>query len=76
MKRPQLTAREQKVFDFLRHYKKMHDGNSPSVREVADSYNATPKSALDVLRRLQFKQYIDWTDNTARSIKILKDEMK
>ena len=51
------STRDQ-VFDFLVRYKLAHDGNSPSLREIADACNIVLSGAHYHLTRLQLDNRI------------------
>jgi SOS-response transcriptional repressor LexA len=66
-----LTERQKSVLKFIDDYKKKNEGMAPSIREIADSYDATPGAAYVVLNALKRKGYLMY-DRRPRSIKILK----
>jgi hypothetical protein len=60
-----------RIFDFLVRYKQEHDGNSPSMREVADACHVVLSAAHFHLLRLERDHRIHLNDNRSRAIEIV-----
>lgn len=59
------------VFDFICQFKAAHDGNSPSVREIARACTLA-KSTVDYhLRMLEREDRITWNLHQRRSIEVI-----
>lgn len=43
---PQKSPKYQQVFDFIVKFKKEHDGNSPSIREIGDAIDVSSTNVV------------------------------
>ena len=60
------------VYDCIVEYKCSHDGNSPTIREIADICNITSTSVITyMLQALQFEGKIEVAPSKTRSIKVI-----
>lgn len=60
-----------RIFDFLVRYKKEHDGNSPSMREIAEGCNIVLSGAHYHLIRLELENRIRMSGQRSRTIEIV-----
>lgn len=67
-----LTDRQREVFNFLRDYYHEH-GFIPSMREIADHFGFTPRSAMGHLEALEKKGFISREHDRPRMIRFVKD---
>ena len=67
----ELTCKQLNVYKFIKDY---IDTNKipPSIREVANGFSITDRSAHDYLKAIQRKGYIRIIPNTARGIVVIK----
>ena len=70
MSKPTLTTRDS-IFDFIVRYKREHDGNSPSTREIAEICCITPSAVRYHLTRLEIDNLIHTTGKPRRNIEIV-----
>ncbi len=70
MSKPTLTTRDL-VFDFVVRYKREHDGNSPSTREIAEACCITLSAVRYHLTRLEIDNLIHTTGKPRRNIEIV-----
>lgn len=67
----QLTKRQQEVAQFIEHYIDTY-GYAPSVRNIADNFQFSPKAAYDHMTALKRKGVIKTADNLPRGLALLK----
>jgi SOS-response transcriptional repressor LexA len=60
-----------RIFDFLVRYKQAHDGNSPSLREIADACHIVLSGAHYHLTRLEMDGRIHIEGQRSRTIEIV-----
>lgn len=66
----ELTTKQRRVLDFIcRNI--LDNGYPPSVREIGNWFDFTPKTAWDYLNTLEDKEYILITRGISRGIKVL-----
>jgi len=66
-----LTQQQKRVLDFIRSYQQ-NQGVMPSVRDIAAHFGfASPTAAVDHLKALQRKGYLDAIPRQARSLRLL-----
>jgi repressor LexA len=66
-----LTEPQQELFDWLVNYIETHQ-HAPSIRQMMAAMQLrSPAPVQSRLEHLRNKQYIDWTDGQARTIRIL-----
>ena len=74
MLQERLTAKQQKVFDYIR-MRIEGEGTGPSIREIADEFGfKSPNGVMCHLKALEKKGLINRTNNRSRSI-MLTDEV-
>lgn len=60
-----------RVFDFICTFKAAHDGNSPSIRDIAHACHLA-KSTVDYhLRLLELEGRINWNIHQRRAIEVI-----
>jgi repressor LexA len=66
-----LTQQQKRVLDFIRSYQQ-NEGVMPSVRDVASHFGfASPTAAVDHLKALQRKGFLEAKPRQARSLRLL-----
>lgn len=66
-----LTDVDIEVFGFIVSYKKTHNGNSPSLRDIVDNTrSASTSTAYHSIRKLELAGYLKMDNNKARNITI------
>lgn len=70
MKKDTLTEKQKTIYDFICKYSESK-GYPPSIREIAEEHNITPKGAYDHLKALEKKGFIKTEKNKSRAIEIL-----
>jgi hypothetical protein len=60
-----------RIFDYLVRYKRDHDGNSPSLREIADACHIALSGARYHLTRLEIDNRIRISGKRSRTIEII-----
>ena len=66
-----LRPNEQKVLEFIRHYKQDHEDVSPSLSEMAREFNTSITEINRRLGHMQARGYIHRIPGAHRSIEIL-----
>ena len=67
-----LAPRHRAVFDFVIAYKRAHDGNSPTIREICDSCGISSTSIGNyALTALQRRGLIRFAGKHSRSIEVV-----
>lgn len=66
----ELTSRQKEVLDFIIRFQK-DCGYSPSIREIANDRVFGIRAAADYVKVLKKKGYIDYTERTNRSIRVI-----
>lgn len=64
------SVRDQ-IYDFLVHYKETHNGNSPSLREIAEACNIVISGVHYHLTRLEIDNRIQRRGKYSRTIEIV-----
>jgi hypothetical protein len=67
----QVVATRERVFEFVVAYKKEHDGNSPSLREIADACHIVVSGAYYHLSRLELEHRVRLSGPRSRTIEIV-----
>ncbi len=67
----QAAATRERIFDFLVTYKQAHDGNSPSLREIADACHIVLSGAHYHLSRLELDNRVRLSGPRSRTIEII-----
>lgn len=67
----QAVATRERVFEFVVAYKKEHDGNSPSLREIADACHIVVSGAYYHLSRLELDNRVRISGPRSRTIEIV-----
>lgn len=70
----ELTETQRDVLDFIIKFIEQ-EGYPPSIRDIGDSFGwASPNGVKCHLDPLKKKGFIDWIENKARTIRVLKNE--
>ncbi|MFN3603694.1 MAG: transcriptional repressor LexA [Leptonema sp. (in: bacteria)] len=72
MKKDVLTEKQQAILKYICSYLEIK-GYPPSIREIAEEFNITPKGAYDHLKALEKKGFIKTEKNKSRAIEILEN---
>lgn len=75
-KRPYRHHDPQAVFDFIVAYKRANDGNSPSIREIGEQFEASTSAVHNVLGRIEKRGLIKYNHATARGLVVIGGEWK
>ena len=67
----QTAATRERIFDFLVVYKQTHDGNSPSLREIADACHIVLSGAHYHLSRLELDNRVRLSGPRCRTIEVI-----
>ncbi len=67
----QTAATRERIFDFLVVYKQTHDGNSPSLREIADACHIVLSGAHYHLSRLELDNRVRLSGPRCRTIEVV-----
>jgi hypothetical protein len=67
----QAAATRERIFAFLVAYKQTHDGNSPSLREIADACHIVLSGAHYHLSRLELENRVHLSGPRCRTIEIV-----
>lgn len=70
MKQNILTSKQEAIYNFICNYLESK-GYPPSIREIAEEFDITPKGAYDHLKALEKKGFIKTEKNKSRAIEIL-----
>lgn len=66
-----------RVYDFIVAWKKAHDGNSPSIRQLTDECNTGSTSVTaHILEKLESEGRIKVEDRQARQIVVIGGEWR
>lgn len=71
-----LHERAQDILEYIIMYKRQHDGNSPTTREISDQIDASVSSVHGHLQRLQEHGKIRLAGERARSIEVVGGEWR
>ncbi|MBE7440466.1 MAG: transcriptional repressor LexA [Spirochaetales bacterium] len=66
-----LTEKQQTIFTYVEDFI-IRQGYPPTIREIAEEFQITPKGAYDHLRAIEKKGYIKCEKNRSRAIEVLK----
>ncbi|GAC1462358.1 MAG: transcriptional repressor LexA [Chamaesiphon sp.] len=67
-----LTEAQQQLYDWLADYIHQHQ-HAPSIRQMMRAMNLkSPAPIQSRMEHLRSKKYIDWTEGTARTIRIMR----
>lgn len=66
-----LTEKQKQILDYISKFTK-EKNYPPSIREIADQFQITPKGAYDHLKAIEKKGYIRTEKNRSRAIELLK----
>lgn len=69
-----ITNRQQEVLSFISNFTE-ENSYPPTIREMSDHFNISTKAVQDHLSALQKKGYLAQNQNTARSLKVIVNEM-
>jgi len=67
----ELTETQRDVLDFIIEFIKQ-EGYPPSVRDIGDAFGRSPNGVKCHLDPLKKKGFIDWIENKARTIRVIK----
>lgn len=70
MKQANVT-KKQKVFEFIVKFKKEHDGNSPTIREIGIACNITSTSVVDYYLNQLVEVVLIFREGKQNSIKVI-----
>jgi len=66
-----LTEKQETIFSYVEDFI-ARQGYPPTIREIAEEFQITPKGAYDHLRAIEKKGYIKCEKNRSRAIEVLK----
>lgn len=70
-----LTVQQRRVYDYIRDYIRDHNGQSPTLREVAEVMGfSSPNGVMCHMRALEKKGVIARDKHRARAIQVVVDE--
>lgn len=69
-----ITNRQQEVLSFISNFTE-ENSYPPTIREMSDHFNISTKAVQDHIAALQKKGYISQNQNSARSLKVIVNEM-
>ena len=66
-----LTEKQRGILEYIYAFSQ-NQGYPPTIREIADRFEITPKGAYDHLKAIEKKDYIKCEKNRSRAIEILR----
>ena len=70
----ELTETQRDVLDFITQFIK-YEGYPPSIRDIGDAFGWSSTNGVKChLIALKKKGFIDWIENKARTIRVIKHE--
>lgn len=67
-----LTGKQKLILEYIKDYKSQNDGNSPSLRDIADYFNCSVGAIVGHLAALRHKGFISQSYGKYRAIQILE----
>lgn len=62
------------IYDYIEHYKKQYDGESPTAKEIAGYLRTSPKTVNKFLKRMEQMGMLEVSANPARRIRLIQRE--